>query len=80
MGHTNAHEFVEHIRDFPKVNVLCAVSVSKGYGPFFFAKQTVTGVVYLDMLQQWLMPELQEDAIGFILQDGALTNFFWKCR
>ncbi|GBN30540.1 hypothetical protein AVEN_2203-1 [Araneus ventricosus] len=29
---------------------------------------TVTGVVYLDMLQQWLFPQLQDDSNNFISQ------------
>ena len=56
--------------------MFCAVSASKVYRPFFLAKRTVTGVVYLDMLQQWLMPRLQKDKVHFILkQDGALAHF-----
>ena len=34
-GTQNAHGYVEHGRDFPKVTVFCAVSASKVYGPFF---------------------------------------------
>ena len=45
---------MEHVRDSPKVNVFCAVSCTKVYGPFF-VEQTVTGPVYLDMLDQWPM-------------------------
>jgi hypothetical protein len=26
------------------------------YGPFFFMKTTITGIVYLDMLHQFLIP------------------------
>jgi hypothetical protein len=32
-----------------------------GYGPFFFMETTITGIVYLDMLQQFLIPQLDED-------------------
>jgi hypothetical protein len=41
------------------MNVFCAVSSCKVYGPFFFAEPTVTGYCYLDMLQLWLMQQLQ---------------------
>ena len=41
----------------------------------FFAEQTVTEIVYLDMLQQWLMPQLQEDKADYILQDGLPLIF-----
>ena len=36
------------------------------YGPFFFTETNVTGVAYLDILQQWLMPQLHEDNLVFI--------------
>jgi hypothetical protein len=38
------------------VNVFCVVSSFKVYGPFFFAEPSVN---YLDMLQLWLMPQVQ---------------------
>jgi hypothetical protein len=31
------------------------------YSPFFFMEMTITGIVYLDMLQQFLIPQLEED-------------------
>jgi hypothetical protein len=31
------------------------------YSPFFFMVMTITGIVYLDMLQQFLIPQLDED-------------------
>jgi hypothetical protein len=31
------------------------------YGPFFFMETTITGIVYLDMLQEFLIPQLDED-------------------
>jgi len=33
----NPHETVEHVRDSPNLNVFCAVSSVKVYGPFLFA-------------------------------------------
>jgi len=58
-GSENPHAYVENQHDSPKVNVVCAISSQKVYGPFFFAEETVTGMTYLDMLQLWLMPQLQ---------------------
>jgi len=49
----NPHAYVEHQRDFPKVNVFCTISSQKIYGPFFFAEETVPGMTYLDILQLW---------------------------
>lgn len=72
-GSENPHQLVQHERDSPKINVFCAVSRRQVYGPFFFAEATVTGVSYLDMLQQWLFPQLVEsEPANFIWQqDGA---------
>jgi hypothetical protein len=43
------------------VNVFCALSKGKVYGPFFFMEKAITGIVYLDMLEQFLIPQLDED-------------------
>ena len=32
------------LKDSPKVNVFCAISSQKVYGPFFFAEGTITGM------------------------------------
>jgi hypothetical protein len=31
------------------------------HDPFFFMEMTIIGIVYLDMLQQFLIPQLDED-------------------
>ena len=76
-GEENPHATVEHERDSPKVNVFCAISKNRLYGPLFF-EGNVTGDVYLEMLQNWLMDELiaheHEDFI--FQQDGAPPH--WK--
>ncbi|PSN48285.1 hypothetical protein C0J52_25662 [Blattella germanica] len=33
-------------------------TMSKLYGPFFFQEQTITGIIYLDMLQNYLIPQI----------------------
>ncbi|GFW02345.1 uncharacterized protein TNCV_1732601 [Trichonephila clavipes] len=49
------------------------VSRWKVHGPFFFGESSVTGSVYLDTLQLWLLPQLKEsESDNFIWQqDGA---------
>jgi hypothetical protein len=37
------------------------MSKEKVCGPLFFAESTVTGTSYLDMMQDWLMPQLDDD-------------------
>jgi hypothetical protein len=75
-GKEDPHESFEHKRDSPKVNVFAAMSREKLYGPFFFIESTVTGIIYLDMLREWLMPQLQDDIPDLIYQqDGAPPHF-----
>ncbi|XP_035222495.1 nucleolin-like [Stegodyphus dumicola] len=54
------------------MNIFCAISVTKVYGPFFFMEKTVTGITYLDMHQNWLFPQIEDDSDDFIfVQDGT---------
>ncbi|GFU63998.1 uncharacterized protein TNCV_245761 [Trichonephila clavipes] len=52
----NPHEVLESQRDSPKLNVFCAISWRKVYGPFVFGEPIVTGSAYLEALQLWLVP------------------------
>ena len=64
------HETVEHQKDFPKVNVFCAVFQDKVYDSFFFEGNTVTGQSYLNILK-----------IGYLLYCKIrMTLFFNKRR
>jgi hypothetical protein len=70
--------FLECERDTPKVNVWLGMTQSKLYGPFFFAESTVTGPVYLDMLEQFLEPQLLTDGILETVafqQEGAPCHY-----
>ncbi|PNF19071.1 hypothetical protein B7P43_G11300 [Cryptotermes secundus] len=60
-GSENPCVYLEHVRDSPKVNVFCTLSKERVYGHFFFMETTITGIVYLDMLQESLIPQLDED-------------------
>lgn len=80
-GTENPKAIIEHVRDSPKVNVFCAISKLKVYGPFFFMEPTVNGRRYLDMLQNWLMPQMDEDSDDYIFQqDGCPTHFHYDVR
>jgi hypothetical protein len=65
-GNENHCVIVEVERDSPKLNVFCAISANKVYEPFFFEEKTVTIISYLDMLENWLFPQLQEDSNDFM--------------
>jgi len=46
-GMVQPHETIEYQRDTPKMNVFCAVSQKKVYGPFYFDEKTIKGASYL---------------------------------
>jgi hypothetical protein len=54
-GAENYYVSLEHVRDNPKVNVFCTLSKERVFGPFFM-EMTITGIIYLDILQQFLIP------------------------
>ncbi|PNF23796.1 hypothetical protein B7P43_G16593 [Cryptotermes secundus] len=80
-GTEHPHETVEHERDSPKVNVFCAVSQDKVYGPLFLEGNTVTGQTFLDMLQNWLFTSLQAESHDLIFQqNGAPPHWHLMAR
>jgi hypothetical protein len=51
------------------------------YGPFFFMETTITGIVYLDMLQEFLIPQLDEDDQEMLRSVWQETDYRWDvCR
>lgn len=80
-GTTNPHAIIEHERDSPKLNVFCAISKTLVYGPFFFTENTVNGRSYLEMLQTWLFPQLNNNSDDYIYQqDGAPPHWHLDVR
>jgi hypothetical protein len=68
------HDFVEHERDSPNINVWCALTRDHVIGPYFFAKRTVTSHNFLDMLELFAEPQIDDDNVNF-QQDGALAHY-----
>ncbi|KAG8269125.1 hypothetical protein J6590_008371 [Homalodisca vitripennis] len=64
-GTDNPRGKIEHERDFSKMNVFCEIS-AKILGPIFF--EGATGLQYLEMLENWLFPQLEEEAQQFTFQ------------
>jgi hypothetical protein len=65
-GMESSHFTLKHERDLPEVNVFCAISKWRVYGPFFFMEDTIVGNLYLDLLTLWLLAHLEEDSNNFI--------------
>ncbi|PNF39779.1 hypothetical protein B7P43_G03515, partial [Cryptotermes secundus] len=59
LGSANPHKHCEMARDSTKVNVWCALMHDQITGPFFFAEKTVRSVIYLDMLQSFVFPQIE---------------------
>ncbi|GBL85010.1 hypothetical protein AVEN_42252-1 [Araneus ventricosus] len=71
-GSENPQDYRELERDSPNVNVWCALSHTEVIGPFFFAETTINSVTYLDMLEMYAVPQMQQHQPDVIFQqDGA---------
>ncbi|KFM67649.1 hypothetical protein X975_03945, partial [Stegodyphus mimosarum] len=71
-GSENPFEYREAQRDSPKVNVWCGLMHDRVIGPFFYTEKTVSSVVYLDMLENFVFPQLEElQPHVFLQEDGA---------
>lgn len=67
---SNLLETVQHERDYPKL-LFYSISQNKVYLISLFAENTITGIKYLDMLEN-SNPHLETDSDKFIYQqDGA---------
>ena len=76
---SNAPKFLEHNeRNSPKLNVFCAMSITKIYGHYFFKGDTVKADEYFAMLRDWLLPQLENDVI--FMQDGAPPHWALEVR
>jgi hypothetical protein len=58
--------------------MFCALSKQNVFGPFFFAGHTVTGIVYLDMFEEFLMPILEEGPDDTLFQQDRAPPHFHK--
>ena len=70
------HASRELQRDSPKVNVWCGIMCNRIIGPFFFNEAAITADVYLDLLIEYMTPQLIEFQPTIIFQqDGALPHW-----
>lgn len=59
-GNQQPNEVFQYVRDTPKVNVWCGLMQDRIIGPFMFAENTITGTIYLDMLEMYVFPQIDE--------------------
>lgn len=77
-GDENPHVTCELERGTPKVNVWAGLMHNMVIGPFFFIEKTVVGIAYLDMLEQYALPQLPQHTT--FQQDGAPPHFHHLVR
>ena len=71
-GSERPNVYFEHERDSPKVNVWCGLMHNRVIGPFFFCERTITANIYLDMLEHFVAPQLNDfQPLVIFLQDGT---------
>ena len=68
----NPHVVIEHICDSPKVNVWCDLLHDRSVGPFFFMEDTVTSTIYMNMLEGFTLPQIEDLQLDIIFNRMAL--------
>lgn len=75
----NPRDSFEHERDTPKLNNFVAVLELEVHGQFFCTESRVTRILYLDLVQGWLMPQLQKHT-DLVIQRSSHTTLNDKGR
>jgi hypothetical protein len=75
-GSQNPHQVVAHVRDGPNMNGFCAVGRTQVYGPLFFAETIITGHVYLDMCEHFLVPQMNVNSV--IWQQDCVSPYYYR--
>ena len=73
-GLQNLHSTLQHERLTEDKRVQCLIPYT-GLWTFFFAENTVTGITYLEILEQWLFPQVREDSQEFIFQQDGISTY-----
>jgi hypothetical protein len=71
LGSENPHSIREYVRDSKKLNVWCGMMKDRINGPFFFNEPTVTWNIYLEMLEQFAVPQLLPQQPNVIFQQDC---------
>ena len=71
-GSENPRDTCDLERDSPKLNVWCGIMQDKIIGPFFFAEKSITTQIHLDVVIEYVLPQLEQYQPQVIfLHDGA---------
>jgi hypothetical protein len=75
-GSKKTHVTHEFVRDSPKLNVWCGLIHDHIFGPFVFAENTIDGRMFLDMLELFLFPQV-DDLPNAVHSTELLTTVIW---
>jgi hypothetical protein len=78
MGNERPPNFIEHERDSPKINMWCALTRDRAIGPYFFAERIVTSHNYLDMLELFAVPQIDDKMVLLRTVQTLLRNFLMR--
>ena len=59
-GSENPHDICELERDSPKLIVWCGIMHDKIICPLFFAEKSITAQIYLNVLTEYVSPQLEQ--------------------
>jgi hypothetical protein len=66
---------MQHVLDNPKVSVWCGITSDRTVGPCFLHKSITTCVVYLDMLENFMFPQIVAEVDSLTFQQvGAIVR------
>jgi hypothetical protein len=74
-GSENPHALMEHVHDSSRVNMWCGIMSGRIVGPFVFHESTITSAVCLDMLENFVFPQIAE-VDGLIFQQDVAPPHF----
>ena len=67
-GSKNSHMVIQHIRNSHKVSVWRDLLHDRLVAPFFFAEDTVTSTIYMNMLEGFAFPQIEDLQPDIIFQ------------
>jgi hypothetical protein len=75
-GSENLHALMEHLCNSPKVNMWCGILSDHTVGPFFFHVSTIMSAVCLDVLHNFLFPQIIGEVDSLIFQQDGASAYY----
>ena len=75
-GSKNSHDICKLELDSPKLNMWCGIMHDKIIGPFFFAEKSITAQIYLNILTEYMSPQLEQYQPQVIFQQDDAPPYW----